>query len=345
MISEMPPFWWKKPGFTSLVLQPLGHLYGAFASYRLKRATPPQIDIPVLCIGNFTLGGSGKTPLTIAFANQANAMGLKAGIVSRGTGGGHSRGLHLVDASHDRARDVGDEPLLLARHAPVVIGVDRFGAARQLRDLGCDLILMDDGFQSRRLYPDFALLVVDAMRGIGNGHIFPAGPLRAPIGVQLAFTDALIILGEGDEGDGVVRLAAKRAKPVSTAQFKPSASHKVMGKKFLAFAGIGHPQRFFHTIEAMGGKLVEKRIFADHHFFNLHELQDLATSATAQKLWLATTAKDYVRIATNPAFHSKSVRLKKLVIFDIEPDFAEPDYLQRILQQAKARFRERKLQK
>jgi len=336
MISETPPFWWRNPGFASLSLMPFAKIYGLFANHTLKHRQPPQIDLPVLCIGNFTLGGSGKTPLTIALAKQAHAMGLKVGIVSRASGATKS-GLHLVNAAHDRARDVGDEPLLLARHAKVVIGVNRLEAARRLQALGCNMILMDDGFQSRRLYPDFSLLAVDAARGIGNGQVFPAGPLRAPIGSQLALTDALLVLGEGDGADKIIRLAAKRAKPISTAKFIPSASHKVAKKKFLAFAGIGHPQRFFRTIETMGGKVVESRIFADHHFFSTHELESLSASAAAQKLWLATTAKDYVRIATNPQLNG----LKKLVIFDIEPDFAEDAYLERILHQTQTRFRER----
>jgi len=339
MITETPPFWWKKPGSLSLVLKPLAGIYGFWAGRVLKHDRAPTIDSPVLCIGNFTLGGSGKTPVTIAFAKAATAMGRKPGIVSRGTGGTTKRGVHLVDIAHDRARDVGDEPLLLARHAPVIVGVDRLLAAKQLQQLGCDLILMDDGFQSRRLKPDFSLLVVDASRGIGNGCVFPAGPLRAPIELQLAQTHALLVFGKGSASDKIVRQAARRAKPISTADFAPSASHKVAKKKFLAFAGIGNPQRFFQTIESMGGRLVETRIFADHHFFSPHELQGLTASANAQKLWLATTAKDHIRITTN----SQATELKKLVVFDIEPIFTEPDYLKRILQQTEMRFRERKL--
>jgi len=338
MISETPPFWWRKPSMACFALIPFAKIYGLCARRKLRRKRPPTLALPVLCIGNFTLGGSGKTPLTIAFANEAKAMGIKIGIVSRGTGGAKG-GLHLVDVTHDRARDVGDEPLLLARHAPVVIGVDRLSAAKQLQNLGCDMILMDDGFQSRRLYPDFSLLVVDAARGIGNGHVFPAGPLRAPITDQLAFTDALLILGQEEGANKIIRLAARQAKPISTARLTASASHKVAKKKFLAFAGIGHPQRFFRTIEAMGGKVIEQRIFADHHFFSPHELQNLSASAAAQKLWLATTAKDYIRIATSPQKGS----LKKLVVFDIEPAFDEEAYLKRILQQTQARFHERML--
>jgi len=340
MISEAPPFWWKKPGIMSLSLSPLAGIYGFWARRRLIGIQAPQINLPVLCIGNFTLGGNGKTPVTLALAKAALARGLQPGIVSRGSGGTTKRGIHLVDAAHDRARDVGDEPLLLARHAPVIVGVDRLLAAKKLQELGCNIILMDDGFQSRRLYPDFALLVVDASRGIGNGKVFPAGPLRAPIRTQLTHTDALLIFGKGDASDTIIRLAARSAKPISFANLIPSASHKVAKKKFLAFAGIGNPQRFFQTVESMGGKLIEKRIFADHHFFSHHELQELATSANTQKLWLATTAKDHIRITTS----LNMPILKKLVVFDIEPDFVEVDYLNRILQQTEMRFRERKLQ-
>jgi len=338
MISEMPAFWWKKPGIASFILRPAAGIYGLRAARVLKRSSPPQIDAPVLCVGNFTLGGSGKTPLTIALAKQALKMGLKPGIVSRGTGG-QTRSQHLVDVEHDLARNVGDEPLLLARFAPVMIGVNRHLAAQKLQEMGCNFILMDDGFQSRRLLPDFCLLVVDASRGIGNGLTFPAGPLRAPIEPQLALTDALLVVGQGDGANKIIRLAARAAKPVHIANLTPSASHKVAKKKFLAFAGIGNPQRFFHTIEEMGGKVMERRIFADHHFFKPHELQTLNATAQAQKLWLATTAKDYIRLASS----SPPANLKKLVVFDIEPAFGEPDYLQRILNQTQHRFRERRL--
>jgi len=337
MISETPPFWWQKTGLMSLALRPLASCYGFWANRTLKRKQIPRIDLPVLCIGNFTLGGNGKTPVTIAFAKAAQDLGMRPGIVSRGSGGQTKKGIHLVDPHHDRARDVGDEPLLLARHAPVVVGVDRLSAAKKLQKLGCNIILMDDGFQSRRLYPDFSLLVVDSSRGIGNGHVFPAGPLRAPIQTQLVQTDALLVLGDDNESASIVRLAARAAKPINFAQFTPSASHKVAKKKFLAFAGIGNPQRFFQTIEKMGGKLAEKRIFADHHFFAAHELQELAASATAQKLWLATTAKDYIRITTDP----QKIKLKKLVVFDIEPDFNDADTLNRILQRTMKNFKER----
>lgn len=154
MVSEAPPFWWDKPDWRALSLAPAAWLYGAVAGRRLLKAEPPKISLPVLCVGNFTVGGAGKTPTAIAFSAGAKARGLNPGIVSRGYGGAY-KGLHVVDPAHDSARYVGDEPLLLARHASVALCPDRLKAARYLQALGCDFIIMDDGFQSARLLPIF----------------------------------------------------------------------------------------------------------------------------------------------------------------------------------------------
>lgn len=336
MASETPPFWWKESGFAALALKPAEWVYSFFACRNLDRRIPPQIDLPVLCIGNFTLGGAGKTPVAISFAKAAKEMGFKPGIVSRGFGG-TTRGQHRVDPDHDRARDVGDEPLLLARHAMVMVGADRHASAVKLKEAGCDLILMDDGFQSRRLYTDYALLVVDATRGLGNGRVFPAGPLRAPLPNQLAYADGVLVIGQGDGGDRAIRLASRAAKPVFLGSLVSSASHKVDKKRFLAFAGIGNPQKFFKSVRDMGGEIDQTRIFADHHFFSEFDLKDIADSAETHKLWLATTAKDYVRLVTDKL----DDKLKRLVVFDVDVAFEDAGYCQRILRDVIRNYKER----
>jgi len=347
MLRKAPSFWWRHASLACLVLKPIGAMYGFFAMRRLRRRSP-QIDLPVLCVGNFTLGGAGKTPLVIALAQSATLAGLKPGIVSRGYGR-VKRIIHLVDREKDTARDVGDEALLLARHALVAVGVDRYLAAQKLKEQGCDIILMDDGFQSRRLYPDYVLVVVDGMAGVGNGQIFPAGPLRAPLKGQMAYADSLLVIDPGKKQDksektgkraastrlqSLVRMAARAAKPIDRAKLAPSSRNKIKGKNFLAFAGIGNPDKFFASLEGMGGKILHKRIFADHHFFKTYELERLEEMARSQKLWLATTAKDEIRFRDQQ-------KPKRLVVVDVTVDFADPHFPARILRWTQERYKQR----
>ncbi|MFB8344005.1 tetraacyldisaccharide 4'-kinase [Brucella cytisi] len=338
MASEAPPFWWEKPDWRAWSLAPAAWLYGAVAGRRLLKAAPPRISLPVLCVGNFTVGGAGKTPTAIAFATGAKARGLNPGIVSRGYGGAY-KGLHVVDAAHDSARYVGDEPLLLAQHASVALCPDRLKAARHLQTLGCDFIIMDDGFQSARLFADFSLLVVDATRGIGNGRVIPAGPLRAPLTDQMRKTDALLRIGKGDGADFVIRQAARAGRPIYEAQLKPSSTTPVAGNRWLAFAGIGNPEKFYASVVEAGGEIVETRSFPDHHSFASDDIRNLADTARRQGLGLITTAKDQVRLATMIGVTSGF--LAKLAVLDVNLEFDRNDGLDRILDTIIERFKSR----
>ncbi|RCS24595.1 tetraacyldisaccharide 4'-kinase [Phyllobacterium salinisoli] len=340
MASEAPPFWWEKPDWRAFALSPLSALYGAVARRRLVRGTPPKVPLPVLCIGNFTVGGAGKTPTAIAFAKAAQAKGLKPGIVSRGYGGGFS-GVHLVDPDHDTARHTGDEPLLLARHAPVAVSPDRVAAARLLIAEGCDFLIMDDGFQSARLHIDYALIVLDSSRGIGNGRIIPAGPLRAPLIDQLRKADALLKIGTGSGADKVIRQAARAAKPIHGARLVPSSKSAISGKRFLAFAGIGNPEKFFASLSEMGGAPVLTRSFPDHHPYTPDDITELMQTAAAADLNLVTTAKDHVRLAT--ALGTPPQFLEKLGVIDVELAFDQPDIAGRIIDAAQERYRQRRI--
>ncbi|RVB67203.1 tetraacyldisaccharide 4'-kinase, partial [Mesorhizobium sp. M7A.F.Ca.CA.004.06.1.1] len=214
MASEAPPFWWEEPDWRVLALSPLSAIYAAAAGRGMRRAKREKIEAPVLCIGNFTVGGTGKTPVAIALAEQAKRMHLKPGFLSRGHGGSFAEP-HVVDIDHDSARHVGDEPLLLAEHAPVAVTPNRAAGARLLLERhGCEFLIMDDGFQSARIHIDYALVVVDARYGIGNGRVIPGGPLRAKIVDQLVFTSGLLKMGEGTAADSVVRQAARAGLPI-----------------------------------------------------------------------------------------------------------------------------------
>ncbi|EJF98905.1 tetraacyldisaccharide 4'-kinase [Bartonella vinsonii subsp. arupensis Pm136co] len=335
MHISTPHFWWKERSFLRFLLTPVSWIYG-YCSNRRMAKVPPIIDLPVLCIGNFTCGGTGKTPVVIAFAKAAKELGFVPGVVSRGYGGAF-KGVHLVNEKYDNARDVGDEALLLVRHALVAISTDRYAAAQRLKKEGCTLILMDDGFQSRRLYMDYALLVVDAMRGFGNGAVFPAGPLRVPLKMQLSLTDSILLIGHLDACDKMAFSLMHTGKPLHHAHFKSLASDKVAGKSFLAFAGIGNPYKFFQSIKELSGHVVQTYSYPDHYFFTDTDLNNLVQKAKMQNLWLATTAKDYARIKTNRVQKD----LKNLIVFDVQVNFAQEDFCYKILEEVITRFRER----
>jgi tetraacyldisaccharide 4'-kinase len=341
VVSEAPPFWWKKADWRAAVLSPFSAAYAALARRNLLNATREKIAAPVLCVGNLTVGGAGKTPVAIALAVEARDMGLKPGFLSRGHGGSHSSP-HLVDPAHDRAKHVGDEPLLLARHAPVVVARNRAAGARLLMEKGCDLLIMDDGFQSARIHFDYALIVVDARRGVGNGHTMPGGPLRARLVDQMPYADAVLAVGEGSGADHIVRMAARAGKPVFSARQRPLAGSGIAGKRALAFAGIGDPAKFFATVEEAGGEIVLKRAFADHHFYAQDELADLVQAARRRGLELATTAKDAARIADGSAAAKEFLEVVHVVEIDMAFD---PDTIPRqIIGDTLQAWRERRLE-
>ncbi|WP_019222018.1 tetraacyldisaccharide 4'-kinase [Bartonella senegalensis] len=335
MHLSAPHFWWKKNSFLRFLFAPVSWGYAYFSRRRMARHSP-VIDLPVLCIGNFTCGGAGKTPVVIAFAKVAKELGFVPGIVSRGYGG-RVKGIHLVNEKRDNAHDVGDEALLLARHAFVAIAVDRYAAAKRLKKEGCNLILMDDGFQSRRLYMDYALLVVDAMRGFGNGAVFPAGPLRVPLKTQFSLMDSVLLIGHSEVRDHIASLINRTGKSLHHARLKSLASDKVAGKSFLAFAGIGNPDKFFKSIKELSGHVVQAYAYPDHYFFTDTDLKNLVQKAKIHDLWLATTAKDYIRIQKNRIQQD----LKNLVVLDVTVDFSQKDFCRMLLQEVMNRFKER----
>jgi tetraacyldisaccharide 4'-kinase len=340
VVSEAPPFWWGRADWRAWSLYPLSAAYGAVARHRLLHADRKPVPAPVLCVGNLTVGGSGKTPVAIALASKARAMGLTPGILSRGHGGQAGKP-HIVDLHHDSARHVGDEPLLLARVAPVAVSVDREAGARLLIDQGCDFLIMDDGFQSARILIDYALIVVDARRGIGNGHTIPGGPMRASLIDQMRYADGVLRVGEGDGADLVIRHAARAGRPFFEAAIRARAPEGFAGTRCLAYAGIGEPAKFFDTVRALGGEVVAERNFADHHFYSAFDAQDLLATASEMGLALVTTAKDAVRLD-----HASEAlgRLKQSsTVIEIEAEFELETTWRSIIGEAVESFRRRKL--
>lgn len=339
MASEAPPFWWEAPDWRAYALYPLSAVYSAVARRRMTHARRERIDIPVICVGNFTVGGAGKTPVAIALAREAKRMQLSPGFLSRGFGGSFPAP-HVVDPEHDGARHVGDEPLLLAEHAPVVVTPDRAAGAKLLASRSCDLLIMDDGFQSARIHIDYALLVVDGRRGVGNGHVIPGGPLRAPLVHQMRFAQAVLKVGDGEAANDIVRLASRAGRPVYEGHAQVRDPRRFAGRRFLAFAGIGDPDKFFRSVEEAGGSVEVRRSFPDHHFFGKDDLDDLATTAAGQGLELITTSKDAVRLS-HGSEHERAFAAK-LAVLDIDFVF-EIDHTPRaIVEAALKEWRERR---
>jgi tetraacyldisaccharide 4'-kinase len=294
-----PAFWWRKPGLAAGLLAPAAACYGAIAARRLTQAGA-RAGVPVVCVGNFTLGGAGKTPTAIMLARMLQDAGERAVCLSRGYGGSLAGPKH-VDAQSDAAAQVGDEALLLAHAAPTVVARDRVAGAQAARAQSATAIVMDDGLQNAALAKDLTIAVVDARRGIGNARVFPAGPLRAPLTAQLERTDALLMVGDGEGARAVI--AAAPQLPVFHGRLVPdaAAAASLHGRNVLAFAGIGHPDKFFATATAAGIAVAERRAFADHHRFSAEEATQLIMQAERAGLALLTTAKDRARMTGDPA--------------------------------------------
>jgi tetraacyldisaccharide 4'-kinase len=283
------PNFWTKGGVLPALLSPLGAVYGYSVRAKHRNASALRPKAPVLCVGNLTAGGSGKTPIAVACARMLAARGLKPVFLSRGYGG-KLRGPILVQPGHHRAADVGDEPLLLASHAPTIVARDRAEGARLADSLGADVIIMDDGFQNFQIAKDVSLVVVDGSSGFGNGRMIPAGPLREPVTQGLARADAVVVVGAGNPAlPGFVR-------PVARAQLVPTTPEALAQHRVIAFAGIGRPEKFFATLGAIGVKVTLTRSFPDHHRFTTVEIAALKQAAEAAGALLVTTEKDYVRL-------------------------------------------------
>ena len=295
-----PAFWWRPAGASAAMLAPLATAYGAIAQWRMARPGR-AIRVPVLCVGNLTVGGAGKTPTAIALAELLRAAGRKPFLLSRGYGG-RLAGPVRVDAAVRRAAEVGDEPLLLARTAPTIVARDRAAGAEVAQVSGADVIVMDDGLQNPSLTKDLAIVVVDGGRGIGNGKVFPAGPLRAPLQAQLGHAHAVLVIGPSSGAAEVIAAAARRKLPVFLGRLEPNAAAlaALRGRKVLAFAGIGDPGKFFATLKAADIEVGDRQVFADHHRYRAGEAADLIARAERNGLVPVTTEKDFVRLAGEP---------------------------------------------
>ncbi len=314
-----PDFWWEDR-LAARLLAPLGRLYGLASGLRRHLVRPRPAAVPVICIGNLTVGGAGKTPCAIAVAERLQALGGRPHFLTRGYGGRETGPIRVDPDLHD-ARAVGDEPILLARTAPVWVAADRIAGAGAAVAAGANAIVMDDGLQNPYLAKDLTLLTIDGAIGFGNGRLLPAGPLREPPGPAWSRIDAAIVIGEDRSGVGEL---LPSSLPRLTADLVPDVeSARFAGRRVLAFAGIGRPEKFFETLRKLGVELVETRSFPDHHPFTAREIEALLAETRQFDAACVTTEKDHLRL---PAMHQKHI--EKL---PVRLRFREPGNLDRLL--------------
>ncbi|MDX2259782.1 MAG: tetraacyldisaccharide 4'-kinase [Hyphomicrobiaceae bacterium] len=305
------PSWWygKRDGDWRIgALRPAAAIYGAAVERRWRQARAATAELPVVCVGNFTAGGTGKTPLALRLAALAAELGGRPAFLSRGYGGSE-RGPVVVAPGLHHARDVGDEPLLLSRAHPTIVARDRPSGARLAAALAPrpSLLIMDDGLQNPSLAKALTLAVVDGQRGFGSGEVIPAGPLRAPLAFQFTLADAIVVNlpcpeAAGEEGErrghGMLEyLRTSFAGPVLAAWPEPAEDVRALaGTRVVAFAGIGNPARFFDLLRRVGADVAEAVAFRDHQILVEGDALRLTTLARRHGARLVTTEKDWVRV-------------------------------------------------
>jgi len=288
------PDFWHRDNALSRLLAPLGAVYGWAVRRNLERAEEYRPAVPVVCVGNIVAGGAGKTPVGIALARRLIAAGAKPHFLTRGYGGTEV-GPRAIDLDrHDFAR-VGDEALLLAREAPTWVARWRPDGAVAAVEMGAEVIIMDDGFQNGSIAKDLSLVVVDGEYGFGNGRAMPAGPCRESPDQGLARADAMVVIGA--DQCGLAEMARAHGLPLLSARLVPGPEGAALaGRKVVAFAGIGRPEKFFATLKQCGARLTADHSFPDHHPFTRADIEALLAEAEANEALAVTTAKDSVRL-------------------------------------------------
>lgn len=296
---KQPAFWSREHSFLGWLLAPLGWMYALLTRLRLLRGHPYQPGVPLICIGNINVGGTGKTPVTLALAELFFAAGKQVYFLNHGYKS-KLQGI-LVDMRTHRGGQVSDEALLMATKAPTIVDKNRGRGVAKAESLGADVILMDDGFQNPSVIKTLSLLVFDGQKGIGNGRCLPAGPLREPLAQGLKRADGVIIIGRDETGLTAQVKALAPDMPILKGHVEPALALK--GIRGIAFAGIGQPEKFFRMLENEGVTLVRKIAYPDHYAYRDEEVEALIQTG----LPVLTTAKDAVKIPDRLKAHLTQV--------------------------------------
>lgn len=314
---------WSRKGAVSTMLLPVSWLYGLGTAMRVGRAPRYAPPAPAICVGNLTAGGAGKTPVVLSLARHLIDRGRRPFAVSRGYGGRLAGPLRVDPALHT-ANEVGDEPLLLAGILPTVVARNRAAGAQAAIDAGADILLFDDGHQNPTVAKALSLVVVDGGFGFGNGRLIPSGPLREPVGHGLARADAVFVVGNDTAGAGR-RIGEEAGRlPVLEARFVPAEEAMALqGRKVVAFAGIGRPDKFFDTVKEIGADLVEAMAYPDHHPFPETEIMFICELAQERGAIPVCTEKDYMRLPPDARLMVTPV--------PVTLEWRDPDALDRLL--------------
>jgi len=297
---QEPLFWMNspnRPGVFARLLTPLAVVAGRLTKRRLAQGPWHRIGVPVICVGNINIGGTGKTPTVIALAMRLKDMGYSPHVVSRGYGGSLEGPVRVRERTH-KAAQVGDEPLLISAFCETWVSKDRHAGALEAQKAGADVILLDDGFQNPTLAKDLSIVVVDAVSGFGNGMVFPAGGLRETPKDGLARADIVLVIGHPKARNQFVALWPDVGMlPVVHAELKPlDTGMEWKGHKFLAFAGIGRPEKFFATLRGLGADLIQTEALSDHQPLTRRLLNRMEADAFFNGAQMVTTEKDATRV-------------------------------------------------
>lgn len=315
-----PNFWTRKDNVSRAIsdaLQPVGWVYGKITSWRANQPWTYRARARVICVGNLTVGGTGKTPVAIAIADLVAQRGVQPFFLTRGYGG-KLRGPVQVNPNSHTAKEVGDEPLLLANAQPTVVARDRAAGAEYADRHGAQVIVMDDGHQNPTLRKHVSLVVIDAQTGFGNRRILPAGPLREPIKDGLRRAAAVILVG-GDENAKITGYHGR----VFRVKLVPQDIPGLRERPVLAFAGIGQPKKLLYSLREMGAKVKSLKGFPDHHAYTPKEISALQVKAMEMGAMLVTTEKDYVRLPLR--------RRRNIVFLPVRAVFEDPEGFQEFL--------------
>ena len=309
-----PNFWLEpkfKQSFLPYLLYPISLFWLGLSKIKVKLNSSYQSPIPIICVGNLTVGGNGKTPTALKIRCLLKDLGYKPHILSRGYRA-RIKGPHLVDPLTDSFVDVGDEALLMASYGSTWISRNRSAGVKAAINSGADVIVLDDGYQNQSIEKNLSILVIETSIGFGNGYLIPAGPLRENISHGMKKADLIITIGDqSTQDDFRSKNPFLKEFPVIQARLKPKENTlNLKGEKVVAFAGIAHPSKFKATLENLGAIIISFRAFSNHKPFGMRQLNKLLLEAKTKKAILVTTQKDFVRIPSELQDNFKAIEVE-----------------------------------